>query len=383
MPNTPVTQRLQRFIPHLLLASIGLVYLGYRLYVGHQPYEWSGTVEARVISVGSRAGGRVKDVRVHEGDRVTEGQVLLVLEPGDLEAQRLQAEGQLLQVEANLEKLVKGARPEEIQQAQARAINAQAALQESRAGARHEQIAAADARLRAAQATAEKARTDADRIRKLTTSGAATQADLDNVETRQRESTAQRDAAEQTFLELRNGVRQEELRQAQARALEAEASARLVKAGSREEDIKAARGAVEAARGRLQAVETLIDELKIKAPRAARVESLDLRPGDILLPNATAATLLEEDQLFVRIYVPETLIGHVKVGQEVPVTVDSFPGRQFKGVIEHVNAIGEYSPRNLQTADERADQVFATRVGLREGRDALKAGMAAFIRVPR
>src|SRR5262245_53606415 len=119
-PTTPVAQRLQRFVPHLLLASIGLVYLGYRLYVGHQPYEWSGTVEARVISVGSRAGGRVKDVRVHEGDRVTEGQVLLVLEPGDLEAQRLQAEGQLLQVEANLEKLVKGARPEEIQQAQAR-----------------------------------------------------------------------------------------------------------------------------------------------------------------------------------------------------------------------------------------------------------------------
>ncbi|HEX2569266.1 MAG TPA: HlyD family efflux transporter periplasmic adaptor subunit [Polyangia bacterium] len=376
-------QRLQRFIPHLLLASLGLVYLGYRFYVGHQPYEWSGTVEARVISVGSRAGGRVKEVRVREGDRVTEGQVLVVLEPGDLEAQRLQAEGQLLQAEANLEKLVKGARPEEIQQAQARAITAQAALQESRAGARHEQIAGADARLRAAQATAEKARTDADRIRKLATSGAATQADLDGVETRLRESTAQRDAAEQTLLELRNGVRQEELRQAQARALEAEANARLVKAGSREEDIKAARGAVEAARGRLQAVETLIDELKIKAPRPSRVEALDLRPGDLLAPSATAATLLEEDQLFVRIYVPETLIGHVKMGQEVPISVDSFPNRQFKGVIEHINAIGEYSPRNLQTADERADQVFATRVGLREGGDVLKAGMAAFIRVPK
>jgi HlyD family secretion protein len=376
-------QRLQRFIPLLLLTAIGLVYLGYRFYVGRQPYEWSGTVEARVISVGSRAGGRVHEVRVREGDRVTAGQVLVVLEPGDLEAQRLQAEGQLLQAEANLEKLVKGARPEEIQQAQARAITAQAALQESRAGARHEQIAGADARLRAAQATAEKARTDAERIRKLASSGAATQADLDNVETRQRESAAQRDAAEQTFLELRNGVRQEELRQAQARALEAEANARLVKAGSREEDIKAARGAVEAARGRLQAVETLLDELKIKAPRPSRVESLDLRPGDILAPNATAATLLEDDQLYVRIYVPETLIGHVKVGQDVPITVDSFPSRDFKGVIEHVNAIGEYSPRNLQTADERADQVFATRVGIRDGRDVLKAGMAAFIRVPK
>jgi HlyD family secretion protein len=71
------------------------------------------------------------------------------------------------------------------------------------------------------------------------------------------------------------------------------------------------------------------------------------------------------------------------VGQEVPITVDSFPGRKFTGVVEHINSVGEYSPRNLQTADERADQVFATRIGLREGRDEMRAGMAAFITVPK
>jgi multidrug resistance efflux pump len=125
----------------------------------------------------------------------------------------------------------------------------------------------------------------------------------------------------------------------------------------------------------------MIDELTIRAPRASRVESLDLRPGDILGPNATAATLVEDDQLYVRIYVPETQIGHIHPDQEVPVNVDSFPRRTFKGVVEHINSVGEYSPRNLQTADERADQVFATRIGLREGRDELRAGMAAFIHV--
>ena len=119
------------------------------------------------------------------------------------------------------------------------------------------------------------------------------------------------------------------------------------------------------------------------APRAALVESLDLRPGDILAPNSTAASLVEDDQLYVRIYVPETRIGRIRVGDEVPITVDSFPARSFKGVVEHINSVGEYSPRNLQTADERANQVFATRIGLREGRDELRAGMAAFIHVPR
>ena len=73
----------------------------------------------------------------------------------------------------------------------------------------------------------------------------------------------------------------------------------------------------------------------------------------------------------------------MKLGQTVPVSVDSFPGQHFQGVVEHINGVGEYSPRNLQTADERADQVFATRIGLRSGGDQLRAGMAAFIQVPK
>ncbi|HTB73761.1 MAG TPA: HlyD family efflux transporter periplasmic adaptor subunit, partial [Polyangiaceae bacterium] len=164
---------------------------------------------------------------------------------------------------------------------------------------------------------------------------------------------------------------------------EAQASAKLVVAGTRVEDLKAARATVDGAQGRLDQIRVMIDELVVRAPRQARVESLDLRPGDILAANATAATLLEDDQLYVRIYVPETRIGRIRVGDEVPITVDSFPGRSFKGVVEHINSVGEYSPRNLQTADERADQVFATRIGLREGRDDLRAGMAAFITVAR
>jgi HlyD family secretion protein len=67
----------------------------------------------------------------------------------------------------------------------------------------------------------------------------------------------------------------------------------------------------------------------------------------------------------------------------VPIRVDSFPSRTFKGVVEYVSQVGEYSPRNLQTADERANQVFATRIGIQEGEGELRAGMAAFIRVPK
>ncbi len=373
----------KRLVPISLLLVAVLAFVAWRYWRGAQPIEWSGTVEARMISVGSRTGGRVKEVLAREGDRVTPGQALVVLEAGDLEAQRLVAQGQLDQAQANLEKLEKGARPEEIEAARARAVTAVAALQESKTGARVEQLAAANARLVAAQVAGDKAQTDAEPARKLLATQAISQAELDNAEAALRGASAQRDAAKQAYEELKNGVRKEEIQQATARAAEAQASARLVVAGTRIEDLRAARGQVLAAQGKLDSINIMIAELTIKATRAAMVETLDLRPGDLLNPSATAATLVEEDQLYVRIYVPETHLGRVRENAEVPIFVDSYPDVPFKGIVEHVAKIGEYSPRNLQTADERADQVFMTRIGLGDGRQRLRAGMAAFVRMPR
>ena len=376
-------QSKSRFVPVGIALIAALAYGGYRLHLARQPYEWSGTVEARTIAIGSRAGGRVKEVLVREGDRVTAGQVLVRLEAGDWLAQLLQAEGQLTQVQAMLEKVKRGARPEEIEQARARVATAKAALDEAVAGPRPEQVAAAQSRLEAQAIAVEKAELDARRIHKLAESGAAARVDVDNADIGLKSALAQRDALAHQYDEMKNGSRREQLAQAKAREVEQYASERLVSAGARVEDIKAAQGSVDAARGRVDQIKSMVDELAIRASVAARVEALELRPGDILAANATAVTLLEDEQLYVRIYVPETQLGHIQVGQRVPVTVDSFPGQSFEGTVEHINNRGEYSPRNLQTADERADQVFATRIGIISGRDQLRAGMAAFIRVPK
>src|SRR5262249_32672731 len=135
------------------------------------------------------------------------------------------------------------------------------------------------------------------------------------------------------------------------------------------EDIRALQGMVDSAEGKVDQIQTMIDELIIRAPRDARAETQDLPPGDIPAPTAVAAKLLQPDQLFVRIDVPETKLGFVRPGQVIPLYVDSFPNRQFKAVVESINSEGEYTPRNLQTADERADQVFASRLRIEEGKD--------------
>jgi HlyD family secretion protein len=372
-----------RFVVALIVVAVAGWYGWHRWQLAHAPYEWSGTVEARTISLGSRAGGRVQQVLVKEGDRVTLGAPIVVLEAGDWPAQLQQAEAQLAMMQATLDKLQAGARPEEIAAAKARTQTAQAQLQETTSGARSEQIAAAQARLDAQQIAVDKAQKDAGRLHKLAASGAAVPADVDNADLALGAATAQRDVLAHQLDELKHGARREAIAQAAARAAEQRASERLLTSGSRVEDIRAAAAQVNGAQGKVLQMKTMIDELTIKAPATARVEALELRPGDILAPNATALTLVEDDQLYIRIYVPETQLGHIAIGKQVPIHVDSFPGETFQGVVQHINRVGEYSPRNLQTADERADQMFATRIGITGGAERLRAGMAATITVPR
>jgi membrane fusion protein YbhG len=366
-----------------LLLVCAVAYGAQRWRVAHSPYEWSGTVEARTASLGSRAGGRVQQVLVAEGEQVTRGQALVVLEPGDWPAQLMQATAALAQAQASLSKLRNGARPEEVAAAKARAQSARAFLAEAVAGARSEEIARAQANLTARTVAVDQAQRNLDRLRKLDAAGAAVPADLDNANSALQGALAERDAAQSQLAELQSGSRRESIAQARARAAEQNASEQMVTAGTRQEDLVVAEAQVQAAQGKVAQIQTMIDELSIRAPADGRVEALDLRPGDIIGPNATAVTLVEADQLYVRIYVPETVLGHIAVGQKVDISVDSFAKETFPGVVQHINDVGEYSPRNLQTADERADQVFATRVAIEGGGDRLRAGMAASIRVPR
>ena len=115
---------MKRFLPLIVLAVLAGIYVGYKRYLAGQPFEWAGTVEARTVTIASRTGGRVHKLLAQEGDHVTAGQAIVELEPGDLTAQRAMADAQLQQAQAALDKLKKGARPEEIAQANARAAQA-------------------------------------------------------------------------------------------------------------------------------------------------------------------------------------------------------------------------------------------------------------------
>lgn len=151
---------------------------------------------------------------------------------------------------------------------------------------------------------------------------------------------------------------------------------KLLNAGTRKEDIAAARAQLEQQERRLDSLMKQRKETEVKSSVSGVVQSFGLRPGDIVAPNQPVAEILESSQLWVRVYVPETLLGLVHVGQQVQLSIDTFPNRKFPGHVASVSSQGEYTPRNVQTRAQRAEQVFGVKVLVDPSPD-LKAGMTA------
>lgn len=151
---------------------------------------------------------------------------------------------------------------------------------------------------------------------------------------------------------------------------------RLLQEGTRKEDIAAMRAQVEQQKRRLDTLLKQRAETTVTSTVAGVVQSFPLRPGDLVAPNQTVAEILEESQLWVRIYVPETQLALVRVGQPARVRVDTFPAQWFAGHVASVSAQGEYTPRNVQTRAQRIEQVFGVKI-LVDPNPRLHAGMAA------
>ena len=155
---------------------------------------------------------------------------------------------------------------------------------------------------------------------------------------------------------------------------------RELERGNRSEDIAAARAGLSREERQLAYLERQRVEALVRAPAAGVIESMNLRPGDLVGANQPVAKMLEPLQLWVRVYVPEPQLGRVRVGQRVILTVDTFPKREFPARVVEIRTQSEYTPRNVQTLDQRMDQVFGVKVAI-DTAPELKPGMAATVRL--
>ncbi len=336
-----------------------------------------GIVEIQSVHVASRVAGRVVETPAAEGSLLEAGDPVAVLEAPELEARRAGAAARVAAETAALERARNGPRREEIDASRAALDSVRARLALLRAGSRPEEVRAAAADLAAAEAELARAVEDASRRRELFDAGAVTRDELDASLAARDRLEARRNASRARADLVGAGSRKEEIDEAAADVARREADLALLVAGTRPEEVAAAEARLEEARAGLAALDADLAERVVRSPGRAILEVLSVRPGDVLAANAPVARLLRAGDLWVKVFVPETSIGAVTLGGGAAVTVDSFPGRTFRGKVASIGSQAEYTPRNVQSADERRHQVFAVKVVVEDPEGVFKSGMAA------
>jgi len=286
----------------------------------------SGTIEATDADLGFQAPGRVLSIAVREGDAVTSGQELARLDARELEAALAGAVAQVDAAEARLTELESGARPQE--------------------------LATAEAAERSAAQRAEEAGRDAERARTLHAGGAISRQALDQAETALEVAVAARDQAQEQLALLREGPRVE--------------------------TITAQRAAVEQARAAVERAEAALSHTIVDAPFAGVVTQRHREPGETVQAGAPVLTVLDPEDRWVRIYIREDQIGRVRLGLEAEIVSDTYPDRVYAGEVVFIGSEAEFTPRNVQTAEERIKLVYPVKVRITSDPDfELKPGVPA------
>jgi HlyD family secretion protein len=290
----------------------------------------AGTVEAREADLGFRTTGRIELISVDEGDRISEGQLLAVLDQQELAAALAAARARAEAAGATLEELTEGFRSEEIEQA--RAV------------------------LRAAERRRLDATRDLERAKNLYEDGAISEQALDD-----RETVAT--------------VAESEMQGASERL-------RLLESGTRSERISAQRAALAASEAEVERVEALLEYAQITAPNSGLITIRHREPGEIVSAGAAVLTLMKPDDRWVRIYVRADRVGRLSIGQTAMITADAYPERTYTGRVVFIASEAEFTPRDVQTTEERVKLVYRVKVQI-EGDSSfdLKPGLAADVRL--
>ncbi len=356
----------------LVLGGICLILLKNNM---RGPLVVSGVLEGDQIRVGSRVGGRIAEVLVDEGDKVKDGTPLFRLEPFDLKEKLSMAEADEKAAQAEFDRLKAGYRPEEIAEAQARRDQLAAKLDLLKAGPRQQEIDESAQQLAVEEAKLNLAKIQAERIGGLENKNVASTLEGDNARCDLLVAKGKVEAAQRHLDMLKEGYRKEEIAAAQGSLAEAEAIYVLRKNGYREEEIRRAEATLLSARANRAAVAEQVKELTVVSPAECYVESIDLRPGDLVAANEPCVSLMDLSRLRVRAFVPESRLSLAKLGTNVPLRIDSLPGREFEGEVTYVATEGEFTPRNIQTPDERSKQVFRIMISVQKDRETLRPGM--------
>ena len=337
----------------------------------------SGNVEVTEAEVSFKIAGRVVERLVGEGESVEKGQTVARLDDSELSREAALRRAEVQAAEAALAELEAGSRPEEIAQAEAAERRAQSRLEEMETGSRPEEITAAEATLAQAEADAVRWRAEHERALKLHEEGVISSQQLDVVRSNYEMAEAKKKAAGEQKKLVEEGPRKEQVEQARASWQEASQRYQMIKAGPRKETIAQARARLEQVRQALAAAQTRLGYATLLAPLTGVVLSENIEAGEFVSPGTPVVTMGELSQVWLRAYINETDLGRVKVGQMVRLRTDTYPDKEYEGKVTFIASQAEFTPRNVQTPQERVKLVYRVKIDVPNPQGELKPGMPA------
>lgn len=326
--------------------------------------EASGRIEGDDVAVGSKLGGRIERLLVAEGDRVAQGQLIAVLSAPDLAAAVRQAEAQLRTAGAQVMQARSTVSVLVVQFGQAQTA---IALVDAQVRAQEQQAQAA---LAAALASETQARRDLARAESLERAGAIARVDVEAAGTRLQSASAQVDAARGQVAMARAGTldvaRLEQQRDTVERQLDVARKA-----------LAASQSQYEAAVAARDVQRVTFGETRVYAPLSGVVVTKVANLGEVVQAGSPIVVLVDLRALWLKVYIPEPQIGKIRLGDRAKVYVDAFPGRPFAAKVSEINDQAEFTPKDVQTREERVKLVFAVKLAVDNAGRLLKPGMPA------
>lgn len=387
---------MRRIHPYLLTA--GLVFtlaLSGCTGFSQEKAALSGMIEADEWPIVAEVGGLVTEVKVEEGTRVKAGQELAVIDERSYQISVSEAKAALEQATARLEEAKAGSRDSSIQkgvaavqQADANIRTAQARQKQAEAGIRRakEQLAQAQSQLAGAKHTLSYQQNRLAETTALFKQGAVSQKDweaqqeaVSQAQTQVDQYEAQVAAAQAQYASAQGeaAAANAQTGTAQAQQAGAVADLDLLKEGSTDYTIRALLAAQQQAQAKLDQATLLLEKTRITAPADGILLRSSIEQGEVAKTGANLFTLMKADQLKLKVYIPEAQLNLVQQGQSVGIGVDAYPGETFAGKVTLISEKAEFTPKNVQTPDERTKLVFAVTIQITEGLDKLKPGMPA------
>ncbi len=352
----------------------------------------SGTIEATEVAVSFKIPGRVIERPVDEGDRLDPGALVGRLESRELEAEVDRLRASLQATETRVPQLrTEISLQEELTRARIADARATLAAREERSaelknGSRPQDLQKAWAEVREAKAVMENAQADFRRMDFLYREGGIAEQVREAARTSW-EVTAERHRHALERLDLvKEGPRQEEIRRAEAEVRQAKATLLLAQTGELEavrkrQELATIQASIARDRAALAAAEAQFGYTVLRSPQAGVVLRKHVEPGEMIAAGTPAITIADLSNIWLKIYIPEPQLGRIKLGQTVEITTDSYRDKVYRGKVTFINSEAEFTPKNVQTQEERVKLVFAVKITVDNPNQELKPGMPADARI--